>query len=294
MSYQRGIVHRREFPPGYPTTVGTLQWMAELVRNQHLDPRIRNRALGIFARAGVASHDYDGQIGAIWDFILQRVRYVRDPLGAEHLTEPVELDHRIDEGTAAEDCESLATYAATLFASVGIVSEFEAQAKNAAKPDTFTHCSLQVQHPETKRWISFDLVGASRFPETFGLGDTLHRANERVELWTLDGNRREAMSYFDDGMGNTTQQPSPPWAQAAGGIVGGLVSVAGGLVSAITGQPVGNLLPGGAQAVGGGPNVTVGVEHTLSTPALSPEMKNILIWGAVIGGGLLAARALTR
>src|SRR5438874_11348942 len=122
--YQRGTLQRFDYPDGESMTVGTLRTMAQLVRTQSEHPRIRARARRVLADAGVASMDYDGMLRAVFAFVRDHVRYVRDPVGAEYVTDPVELDYQIDDGDAAEDCESLALYAATLLASIGMVSEF--------------------------------------------------------------------------------------------------------------------------------------------------------------------------
>ncbi len=203
--------YKFEFPPGYGVTRGTVKLLAEAVRLYSIHPRIRQRArqLTSFLR----SMDMDGEIRAVWDFILDHVRYLRDPLFAEYITAPDKLDEMVDEGTAQEDCEGVALYAATLLASMGIESEFEIQGRNPSKPTKFSHCSLRVLNPRTKQWISFDPIGywetqAGTFgPDAhFDLGDSLHLPGEPIEHWQLDG--RKAMGgllsgLFDDcGLGD--------------------------------------------------------------------------------------------
>lgn len=179
-------MERHVFPSGYPTTAATLQWMARVVRDRESHPRIRARARQI--TADVDQLDVDGEIKAVWDWVTSHVRYLRDPLHTEHLTDPVELDEQIDDGDAAEDCEGIALYAATLLAAMGIASVFEAQGQDAAQPDRFTHCALLALNSRTHRAVSFDPVGALEF-ENFGLGDTVHRPGDPVERWTLEGRR---------------------------------------------------------------------------------------------------------
>jgi hypothetical protein len=230
-----------DFPSGYGVTRGTVKLLAEAVRLYSVHPRIRARARQI--TAGLASMDIDGEIRAVWDFVLGHIRYLRDPIFAEYVTAPDKLDEMIDEGTGQEDCEGVALYAATLLASMGIESEFEIQGRNPAKPKRFSHCALRVLNPRTKQWISFDPIGhweaqAGTFGDaSFDLGDSLHLPGEPIEHWQLDG--RRSMSgfmgdLFDDcGLGDNrsnidqTKQYTDPVADALvnfgpyGALIGG-------------------------------------------------------------------------
>lgn len=190
----RQIVTQYNFASGYPTTTGTIEVMAELVRSRHTHPVIRARARQIVA--GLQPMDIDGEIRAVWDFIMGNVRYVRDPIFAEFITDPLELDHQVDEGLAMEDCEGIETYAATILASIGIPSEFETQGRDPSKPKKFRHCAMRVQNPRTKAWVSFDPVGAWEFPGQFDLGDSLHVPGHPLERFGLDGKRADALGGF--------------------------------------------------------------------------------------------------
>lgn len=309
--YQRGTLQRFDYPDGESMTVGTLRTMAALVRKQSEHPRIRARARAILADARVASMDYDAMLAAVYAFVRDHVRYVRDPIGAEYVTDPVELDLQVDDGDAAEDCESLALYAATLLASIGIASEFETQAKDLSDPTRATHCSLQARHPGNGAWVSFDLVGAAAYPGQFGLGDTLAQPGERVERWNLDGEKTtkertmrrmhlagliSASDFGGDGMGDagsTITDISKSTASGAaegsvlgpyGAIIGGVLSLGGSIVQAITGKPIGTLLPGGPIAVGQ-PLATVDIKHSLDVPTVSRSTKTTM-W--LVGGGIAA------
>jgi hypothetical protein len=173
------------FPRGYPTTEGTVKLLAEAVRFYHTHPVIRRRAREI--TAGIPSMDYDADIEAVWSFLHENVKYMRDPLFAEYVTSPVELDRQVDEGQAAEDCEGVSLYAATLLAAMGIESEFVIMGRNPQKPQRFTHCALRVKNPRTKQWTEFDLVGAWAYPGRFTLGDSMVSTSGPVEYWSLDG-----------------------------------------------------------------------------------------------------------
>lgn len=187
-----------ENPAGYSTTIATLKLLGRLVTKSKTSPRIRARMIQITRH--LPSMDIAGEIAAVWDHILSHVRYIRDPYGVEYVTDPEKLDELVDEGMAAEDCEGMAVYAATLLASAGIPSYFEIQGRDASKPNRFKHCALLVVNPRTKEQVFFDPIGAFEYPESFGLGDTLHKPGEPIEHWSHEG-KKVAMSEFktDDG-----------------------------------------------------------------------------------------------
>lgn len=242
-------------PGGYATTARTLEEMAAIVRREHTDPNIRTLYRAI--TYGLPSMDYDAEIAAVWNFILGHVRYQRDPIGAEHVTLPTEMVRQInEEGLAAEDCESLATFAATLFAAGGIPSRFDAM---GSVPGKFSHCALQVQNPRTKEWTSFDPIGAWGYPGSFGLGDTLAVDGGERELWDLDGDRVDSLSGFLDGL----------FGDSASDLA--TVKAVGDPIASVIGKlgPYGALVGGAWQLSTGAAQLAVGTPKKQSTPAAS-------------------------
>ena len=258
------------------TTIGVL---ARMVREQHTDPQIRRRAVQLLSQyePGVDGLDV---IRAVWELVTSELRYVRDPLGVEWLTDPIELDTEIDEGWAAEDCESLVGYAATLLAALGIRSRFEAQAKDPAKRDLLSHLALVVRVPQGGGWISFDPTGRHYFPG-FSLGDSLLEPQEHVEYFDSltgarvdDAERQPPMSWLGDALGDAmppqqqqrqpsgvdianvilgTAQAALPYAGPYGSLVAGLLQVGTSIVDAKTGLRIGLPPAGGPQQVAGPP-----------------------------------------
>ncbi len=187
---------------GYGANLVTLRMMCGAVRDRHTVERFRTRLRGIFATANLRPMDTAGEIRAVWDFVLGNVRYMLDPLSAEHITDPLTLDQQVDEGTAAEDCESIALYAATLFAANGMRSAFQIMGRDARDPKNFRHCALIVVDPRTLEPISFDPIGYWEGQErgfSFGLGDTLHKPGEPVEYWDSLECRRVSPSELGRG-----------------------------------------------------------------------------------------------
>jgi hypothetical protein len=189
-----------QFPAGYAGTVATLRLMSEVLREEYGHPRMRARARELFV--GLESLDVWGEVQAVFDFALEHIRYMRDPIGFEHITRPVALDEQIDRGTAAEDCESVSLYCATLLAAAGIPSDWEIQGTDAGQPKKFKHCALTVTNPRTKETRSFDVIGSIEFPGQFELGDSLHVDGEPIEHFgSFDGERMAGlMGYLDDAL----------------------------------------------------------------------------------------------
>lgn len=199
MDAARLAIQRRDFVAGYPATEGTIRWMGEIARRASVDARIRQRARQL--TVGLPAFDHDAEIARVYEFVLGHVRYLRDPDGVEYMTDPVELDRQVDEGTAAEDCEGMILYALSLLASMGIPGLFAAHGFDSRLQRQFSHCSAVVINPRTKRATWFDPVGALEFPGSFGLGDTVYRAGAPLGLWDLDGNK-VTMSEFRELFGS--------------------------------------------------------------------------------------------
>jgi len=183
-------VQRLTFAGGYPGTVSTVQLLGQLALKGAQSPRIRARARGLFA--GLGMNDLAGRAAAVWDFILESVTYLNNPLGAQHITEPDRLDAEIDEGTAGECCASISVYAAALFGSVGILSRFVIVGWDPREPSKFRHVYLELVDKKTRTVIPFDPVGAMQVGESFELGDSLAHDGMPIQRWGLDGKQLAA------------------------------------------------------------------------------------------------------
>lgn len=220
-------VQRLTFAGGYPGTVSTVQLLGQLALEGAQSPRIRARARGLFA--GLGMNDLAGRAAAVWDFILQHVTYLNNPLGAQHLTKPDRLDAEIDEGTAGECCASISVYAAALFGSVGILSRFVIVGWNPREPDKFRHVYLELIDKKTRTVIPFDPVGAMQVGEGFELGDSLAHDGLPIQRWSLDGKQLAANQLGDTDWGailrnalDTTAKGADafgPWGQLVGGVI---------------------------------------------------------------------------
>lgn len=161
----------------------TVAVLAEHVAEAYTHPRIRARVRQLFA--GLAPYDEIGEVRAIYDWTTDAIRYQRDPLGTEHVTTPIQLDEEIDAGDAAEDCESLTSYAAALLAAAGYRPQFEAVGWNPTSRGTMNHLFLSVEMPDGSR-VSLDPTAAQRF-HGFALGEDLTRPELPRKAWNIDG-----------------------------------------------------------------------------------------------------------
>lgn len=223
------------------TTEGTLREMSRIVEREHRDPRIIARARSLVG--GCQSMGYACEAQAVWDFIIDHVRYVRDPVGAEHITTPIGLDTQIDEqGFAQEDCESIALYAAALLSALGARCEWEIMGQDPARPTKFSHCALRVWEPYSKSWISFDPVGyfdaQHRGTNDFDLGDTMLKAGDPMRHYTMTGEQTLLGEAFGDDRSNLNQASGyvnqgadalstlGPWGAIIGGLAKGGLAIA--------------------------------------------------------------------
>jgi transglutaminase-like putative cysteine protease len=185
-------VRTHTFPSGYPTTKGTIDLLVRHIVEDSRKPRLRARVRELFR--DLPQLDVEGELRAVWDFVLSHVRYMRDVLGTEHITYPDELDREVDDGTAAEDCESIAAYAAALLAAAGHASRLVIIGRRPDQPKRFSHCYLEVENYRTGQWIPFDTVGA--LEHGLALGQAVSWPGP-IERFDLDGRKVLVMSGYD-------------------------------------------------------------------------------------------------
>lgn len=113
----------------------TLNLMAELTKNGRRSPAIREKAVEL--TAFLPQKDRVGEVRAIFEFVRDEIRYVRDIQGIEtvHMPEIV-LEN------AAGDCDDKAMLLASLLGSVGYSTRFVAMGQ---APGAYTHVYLEVK-----------------------------------------------------------------------------------------------------------------------------------------------------
>ncbi len=282
-------LYEYEFPSGYAGTKNVLRLMGEWVRARSTHPEIRARVRELFR--GLPQSDEE-EIAAVWRHVVDGVRYLRDPRKVEYVTDPLELEREIDEGTAAEDCESIAAYAATLFAASGRESEFEIYGR---EPEQYTHCALRVRTRKPAGWITFDPVGVAELGESFSLGDSLAPlAGKHIERWTLDGERSDRDMYHEGSLfgallGDTQPTPATPAPSTGESVLRIFESIGQGL----------SMVPGYGSIVGGAASIGTGIARAagagdkipIKTPQqLAEDAKKAQAAKAAAAGGSLDPR----
>jgi transglutaminase-like putative cysteine protease len=123
-------------PPGRAGTKATLELMQQLAAEGARDVAIRERALAIVRMARVAPHDFDGELAALYTWVRDRIRFVRDVAGVEGLQAP---RRTIEWG--AGDCDDMATLLVALLRSIGHPARlaFRAIGTNRTGPRNFSH-----------------------------------------------------------------------------------------------------------------------------------------------------------
>lgn len=85
-------------------------------------------ARGVIIRSGAPSRDAQAMAYAIRDYVARHLKFVRDPVGIENLTRPVDHMRQLEQagpsGYILGDCDDAATLSAALAGAVGIPSTF--------------------------------------------------------------------------------------------------------------------------------------------------------------------------
>lgn len=129
-------VLRGRLSPGRAGTVQTLRLMEALAERGARDLRVRELAINLARSAGVRPHDFLGEIAAQYQFVRDRVRFTRDPVGIELLQDP-----SATLGNLAGDCDDKATLLAALLKSIGHPARlsFRVIGLDPREPATFGH-----------------------------------------------------------------------------------------------------------------------------------------------------------
>lgn len=133
-------------PGGNAGTFHTVGLMRQLVRECRIDPAVMNMAIGIIHN--VPAKDEYAEIEALFDFVLNHVRYVRDVAGLETLCDPRMTLQRL-----VGDCDDKSALLAALLESVGYPTRFVMAAYDGGD---FSHVYLQVYVPFRDDWMDLD------------------------------------------------------------------------------------------------------------------------------------------
>jgi transglutaminase-like putative cysteine protease len=114
----------------------TLGYMQALAVSGSKDLEVRSAAIEALDRYGSREHDPLSQLGALFRYVRDRIRFVHDPVGVQAIQSP-----RATLGFAAGNCVQRATLLASMARSIGIPAslKFRAIAANPHHPESFSH-----------------------------------------------------------------------------------------------------------------------------------------------------------
>lgn len=157
------------------------------------------RAVILTALHGIREKDTLGEVTALYEWVREHVRFVRDPVGVEYLQTPSYMLRQIArEGVAAGDCDDASTLFAALAETAGYRTKFRVQAPPG---QTFKHVLVDVQI--RSGWVSFDPSQRHHGP---GWKPTILVEREQVEGLGMHDDE-EPMEYEVQYEGNGMGQP---------------------------------------------------------------------------------------
>lgn len=149
---------------GARQTIDTMR-RAALEDAKHFDTR--RLAEGICE--GIDSKDYSSEYLALYQFLLQRTRYMRDPRRVELVRAPYIISRQIMEGHRPSlDCDDMSTWLAAAILSVGGQPDFTTVAfqRMVHNGDVqFSHVFCRALEPRTRVRIVLDPVAAEKTPQ---------------------------------------------------------------------------------------------------------------------------------
>lgn len=146
---------------GAPQTIDVMRKAALSSQNKLV---VRQLAEEICSQ--IDSKDYVSEYLAIYNFILQRTRYMRDPRTVELVKAPyVVAEEILAKGRPNLDCDDLAATLGALILSIGGSVRYVTVAFGDVFHDgkrQYSHVFVQAREPRTGLWIILDPVAAER------------------------------------------------------------------------------------------------------------------------------------
>ena len=169
-----GRVLRVKFKPGVSPQKrfeGVVRILTDLIEDGMRDDFVRQKAVEIIKRAGVAGHDEIGEIKAITKWVQQRAHYIKDPHGVEFFFTARRQIKDIETGKHSGDCDDFVILGGALLGSIGY--PVGALIVDSNNDGIFNHVMLVTKtFSPTKEfgdsWIPIELI----YPQ-FKLGESV-------------------------------------------------------------------------------------------------------------------------
>ncbi len=127
------------------------------------------RELAEMVCEGLDSKDYTSEYLALYQFLLQRTRYMRDPRRTELVRAPYLISQQIMNGHRPSlDCDDLSCWLAAAVLSIGGRAEFVTCAFSRlmyGDQPQYSHVFMHALEPRTRALIVLDPVAAEKTPQ---------------------------------------------------------------------------------------------------------------------------------
>lgn len=134
-----------ELPPGEPGTKATLGMMSALVQRFKSSMAVRSAALT--AVRGLPPKDIESEVGRVFYFVRDHIRYVRDVRNVETLQTP-DATLELEQG----DCDDKSSLLASMLEAIGHPTRFVAV--GYTRPGAYQHVYVEVRIGP--RWVPLD------------------------------------------------------------------------------------------------------------------------------------------
>jgi hypothetical protein len=149
---------------GAPQTIDVMR-RAVLEDADHFE----TRQLAEIVCEGLDSKDYTSEYHALYYFLLQRCRYMRDPRRTEFVRAPYVISRQIMAGHRPSlDCDDMAGWLGAAIVAVGGLVEFITCSFQRMFFDgvpQYSHVYTRALEPRTRSWIVLDPVAAEKTPQ---------------------------------------------------------------------------------------------------------------------------------
>jgi transglutaminase-like putative cysteine protease len=123
--------------------------MAALAQEGRTSSRLRQFAGQMFLQQGIAPKDYYGEMNALFSYVRDQIRYMRDPDDVENIAWP---SATIEMGFG--DCDDKSILLASLLLAAGHRARFVAAAYDG--PGQFEHVYVEASCNDGKSWLGLD------------------------------------------------------------------------------------------------------------------------------------------
>jgi hypothetical protein len=138
-SFRQPRIYLGRIPRGYAGTKRTVDYIIQLIRDGAKDFCVRQHAIDILIGSRVRPKDYLGEIGTLFEWVKNNVRYTRDI----HRVELLHSARRMLE-LRAGDCDDMTILLASMIKSVGHPVRLVLVGFNPMKKKLFSHIYLEA------------------------------------------------------------------------------------------------------------------------------------------------------